>query len=154
MISPGGSREQKTLFCVCCIDGGSWCSTRAGEVTSAGHAASESDYRERKGCVLVCEQRCHRCGAENAGRKLFLQTDTGGSKFWPDRWPCGRRFVHVLLVGPGRSQPSKGNRKDEDLEGRSCCRTPRRSCVLQQGVRRHDRYKRQPDGEIQELRHG
>src|ERR1700739_375415 len=94
------SCEEKTLFCVCCIDGDSRGSTRAGEITSAGHSAGEPDYRERKGFLLVCEQRGRWCGAENAGRKLLLQTDTGGSQFWPARWPCGRRFVHVLLASP------------------------------------------------------
>src|SRR5882757_9274406 len=97
------SREQKTLFCVCCMDGGSCCCTRAGESASAGRSpragrsAREPDYCERKGFLLVCEQRGGRRGAENAGRKLLLQTDTGGSEFWPARWPRGRRFVHVLL---------------------------------------------------------
>src|SRR5215469_8777073 len=123
MIYREVSREQTTLFCVCCIAGGSRCSSRTGEVTSAGHAASEPDYRKRKGSVLVCEQRRHRCGAENARRKLLLQADTRGSKFWPDRWPCGRRFEHVLLAKSRRIQPSKGNRKNKDLEGRACCRT-------------------------------
>src|ERR1700731_2951419 len=92
------SCEQKTLFCVCCIDGGSRCSTRAGEGTSASRSAREPDYCERKRFLLVCEQRGRRCGTENARRKLLLQTDTGGSQFWPARRPCGRRFVHVLLA--------------------------------------------------------
>src|SRR6266853_4741723 len=96
--------DQKTRFCVCCIDGSSPCSARAGEATgvvrstSAVRSAREPDYRERKRFLLVCEHRGRRCGAENAGRKLLLQADTGGSHFWPDRWPCGRRFVHVLLA--------------------------------------------------------
>src|SRR5271170_1463975 len=90
--------EQKTRFCVCSTDGNSLCSARAGEVTIAVRFAREPDYRERKRFLLVCEQRGRRCGAENAGRKLFLQTDTGGSHFWPARWPRGRRFVHVLFA--------------------------------------------------------
>ena len=58
----------------------------------------EPDYRERKRFLLVCEQRGSRRSAENAGRKLLLQADTGGAHFWPARWPCGRRFVHVLFA--------------------------------------------------------
>src|ERR1700682_1921128 len=81
MIPRRVSREQKTLFCVCCMDGCSRCSTRAGEVTSAGRSAREPDYCERKRFVLVCEQRGRGCSRENAGRKLLLQTDTGGSPF-------------------------------------------------------------------------
>ena len=69
------SHEQKTGFCVCCIDGSSRCSARAGETTGVVRSAREPDYRERKRFLLVCEQRGRRCGAENAGRKLFLQAD-------------------------------------------------------------------------------
>src|SRR5271170_5106046 len=46
-----------------------------------------------------------RCGAEDAGRKLFLQTDTGGSHVWPARGACGGCFVHVLLASDRRSKP-------------------------------------------------
>src|SRR5271155_4358817 len=90
--------EQKTRFCVWCTVGSSLCTARAGEVTIAVRFAREPDYRERKRFLLVCEQRRRRCGAENAGRKLFLQPHTGGSLFWPARGPCGRRFIHVLLA--------------------------------------------------------
>src|SRR5882757_5929798 len=96
--------EQKTRFCVCHIDGSSRCAARAGEATgaggttSAGGCAGEPDYRERKGFLLVCERRSGGCGAENAGRKLFLQADTGGSHVWSARWARGRCFVHVLLA--------------------------------------------------------
>jgi uncharacterized damage-inducible protein DinB len=50
------SREQKTLFCICCNDGYSRCSTRTGEVASAGRSTRESDYRKRKRSLFVCEQ--------------------------------------------------------------------------------------------------
>src|SRR6195256_1471878 len=98
MIPRRVSREQKTLFCFCCIAGGSRCCIRAGEVTSAGRSAREPDYCERKRFLLVCEQRGRRCGEKNARKKLPLQTDPGGSQFWPARRPWGRRFVHVLLA--------------------------------------------------------
>src|SRR4051812_11838010 len=119
MIPLEVTREEKTLCCVCCIDGCSQCSTRAGEVAGAGRSAGESDYRQRKRFLLICERRRHRCCAENAGRKLLLQTDAGGAKFWSDRRPRGRRFVHVLLPKSRRTQPKQGDRKDEDCEGRS-----------------------------------
>src|SRR5262249_29460278 len=96
--------EQKTRFCVCCIDGGARCSARAAEAigvphsTSAGSSAREPDYCKRKRVLLVCEQRGGGRSAENARRKLFFQTDTGRSHVWPDRRSRGRRFVYVLLA--------------------------------------------------------
>src|SRR5258708_30967367 len=74
--------EQKTRFCVGCIDGGSRCSARAGEATgvvrstSAVRSAPQPDYRERKRVLLVCEDPGRPCGAEKAGRKILLQADT------------------------------------------------------------------------------
>src|SRR5260370_15180981 len=53
--------EQKTRFCVCCIDGSSRCSARAGETTcvvrstGAVRSAREPDYRQRKRFLLVCK---------------------------------------------------------------------------------------------------
>src|ERR1700747_129722 len=53
--------DQKTRFCVCCVDGSSPCSARAGETTGvvrstgAVHSAREPDYRERKRFLLVCK---------------------------------------------------------------------------------------------------
>src|SRR5580704_2394668 len=149
--------EQETRFCVCCIDGSSRCTARAGEGTGAirpggaVRSTGEPDYRERKRFLLVCERSGGRCGAENAGRKLFLQADTGCSHVWPARWPCGRRFVLVLLAGYRRSKPSKGHRKNENIQGRPGGCAQGRSCVLQQGIRQHDRCKRQRDGETFQL---
>ncbi len=53
-ISRKEFHEQKTWFCVCCIDGSSRCSARAGETTGvlrftgAVHSAREPRYLERK----------------------------------------------------------------------------------------------------------
>ena len=61
-ISRKEFHEQKTRFCVFCIDGSSLCSARAGETTrvvrstGAVRSAREPDYRQRK-------------------------------RFWPARWP-------------------------------------------------------------------
>src|SRR5580693_9725625 len=96
--------EQETRFCVCCTDGSSRCTARAGEAGGAirpggaVRSAREPNYRERKRFLLVCKHRSGGCGAENARRKLFLQTDTGGSHVWPARGPRGRRFVYVLFA--------------------------------------------------------
>src|ERR1700723_2377290 len=111
--------EQKTWFCVCCTAVCSGGSAWAGESTGAVYSAGQPDYRERKRLLLVCERSGARCRAEDAGRKLFLQTDPGGSQLWPARWPCGRRFVLVLLPSHWRSKPTgKGHRKNENVKGR------------------------------------
>src|SRR5271155_4484312 len=116
MISPEVSCEQKALFLVYCSDGCSGCSTRTGEIPSSGRPTSESDYRKRKRRLFVCEQRGDRCGSEDAGRKLLLQTNTRRSQFWPTGWSCGRRFLHVLLASLGGTESDEVHRKNQDLK--------------------------------------
>src|ERR1700678_4378112 len=61
-ISPEVSCEREIVFFVCRYFDCSRYSARTGEAGSAGRSTRKSDYRKRKGDLLVCRRRCDPCG--------------------------------------------------------------------------------------------